>query len=60
VKNLNAYSYFCSGLDAAFDSPTPIVALGFQLANGKISSDHEGKPLIADLFDDPAFSIARH
>jgi len=34
--------------------------LGFQIANGKISSDDEKKPLIADLFDDPAFSIARH
>jgi fructose 1,6-bisphosphate aldolase/phosphatase len=45
----------------AFDSPPRIVALGFQLANGKISSDHECKPLIADLFDDdPAFSIAIH
>jgi fructose 1,6-bisphosphate aldolase/phosphatase len=44
----------------AFDGTPWIVALGFQLANGKISSDHECKPLIADLFDDPAFSIARH
>ena len=44
----------------AFDGPPRIVALGFQIANGKISSDDEGKPLIADLFDDPAFSIARH
>lgn len=40
-----------------FDGPPPIIALGFQLANGKISSDHECKPLIADLFDDPAFSM---
>jgi fructose 1,6-bisphosphate aldolase/phosphatase len=44
----------------AFDGPPRIVALGLQIANGKISSDDEGKPLIADLFDDPAFSIARH
>jgi fructose 1,6-bisphosphate aldolase/phosphatase len=44
----------------AFDGPPRIVALGFQVANGKISSDDDGKPLIADLFDDPAFSIARH
>ena len=44
----------------AFDGPPRIVALGFQIANGKISSDDEGKPLVADLFDDPAFSIARH
>ncbi len=42
-----------------FDGPPRIVALGLQLANGKISSDDDGKPLIADLFDDPAFSIAR-
>jgi len=44
----------------AFDGPPRIVALGFQVANGKISSDDDGNPLIADLFDDPAFSIARH
>jgi fructose 1,6-bisphosphate aldolase/phosphatase len=44
----------------AFDGPPRIVALGFQMANGKTSSDDEGKPLIADLFDDPAFSMARH
>jgi fructose 1,6-bisphosphate aldolase/phosphatase len=43
-----------------FDGPPRIVALGFQIANGKISSDDEGKPLVADLFDDPAFSMARH
>ena len=42
-----------------FDGPPRIVALGLQLANGKISSDDEGKPLVADLFDDPAFSLAR-
>jgi fructose 1,6-bisphosphate aldolase/phosphatase len=42
-----------------FDGPPRIVALGFQLANGKISCDDDGKPLIADMFDDPAFSIAR-
>ena len=44
----------------AFDGPPRIVALGFQLANGKISSDDDGKPMIADLFDDPAFAMARH
>ena len=44
----------------AFDGPPRIVALGFQMANGKISCDDDGKPLIADMFDDPAFSIARH
>lgn len=43
----------------AFDGPPRIVALGLQIANGKIASDDDGKPLIADLFDDPAFSIAR-
>jgi fructose 1,6-bisphosphate aldolase/phosphatase len=43
----------------AFDGPPRIVALGFQVANGKIASDDDGKPLIADLFDDPAFSLAR-
>jgi fructose 1,6-bisphosphatase len=44
----------------AFDISPPIISLWFQLANGKILSDHECKPLIADLFDDPAFSIAVH
>lgn len=44
----------------AFDGPPRIVALGFQVANGKISSDDEGNPMIADLFDDPAFALARH
>jgi fructose 1,6-bisphosphate aldolase/phosphatase len=43
----------------AFDGPPRIVALGFQVSNGKIASDDEGKPMIADLFDDPAFAIAR-
>jgi fructose 1,6-bisphosphate aldolase/phosphatase len=44
----------------AFDGPPRIVALGFQVANGKISCDDYGKPMIADLFDDPAFALARH
>ena len=43
----------------AFDGPPRIVALGFQVGNGEISGDDD-KPMIADLFDDPAFSIARH
>lgn len=43
----------------AFDGPPRIVALGFQVANGKIACGDEGEPLIADLFDDPAFSLAR-
>jgi fructose 1,6-bisphosphate aldolase/phosphatase len=42
-----------------FDGPPRIVALGFQVANGKIACDDDGEPLIADLFDDPAFSLAR-
>lgn len=43
----------------AFDGPPRIVALGFQVNNGKISCDDDGKPMIADLFDDPAFALAR-
>ena len=43
----------------AFDGPPRIVALGFQVANGKIAGDDEGKPMIADMFDDPAFDLAR-
>jgi fructose 1,6-bisphosphate aldolase/phosphatase len=43
----------------AFDGPPRIVALGFQVSNGQIASDDEGKPMIADLFDDPAFALAR-
>jgi len=42
-----------------FDGPPRIVAIGFQVANGQISSDDEGIPIIADLFDDPAFAPAR-
>jgi fructose 1,6-bisphosphate aldolase/phosphatase len=42
-----------------FDGPPRIVAIGFQVANGKISSDSNGVPLTADLFDDPAFALAR-
>lgn len=43
----------------AFDGPPRIVALGFQVADGGIACDGEGKPMIADLFNDPAFSLAR-
>lgn len=43
-----------------FDGPPRIVALGFQVADGKIACDDDGQPMIADMFDDPAFSIARH
>jgi fructose 1,6-bisphosphate aldolase/phosphatase len=42
-----------------FDGPPRIVAIGFQVANGQISCDDEGNPLIADMFDDPAFALAR-
>ncbi len=43
----------------AFDGPPRIVALGFQVSDGTIASDDNGNPLIADLFDDPAFALAR-
>jgi fructose 1,6-bisphosphate aldolase/phosphatase len=43
----------------AFDGPPRMVALGFQVCNGRIASDKDGIPLIADLFDDPAFDLAR-
>ena len=42
-----------------FDGPPRIVALGFQISNGCIARDDEGIPIIADLFDDPAFGLAR-
>ena len=42
-----------------FDGPPRIVALGFQVGNGKIASDDDGVPLISDLFDDLAFDMAR-
>jgi fructose 1,6-bisphosphate aldolase/phosphatase len=42
-----------------FDGPPRIVALGFQVANGQIACGDEGNPLMADLFDDPAFTLAR-
>ncbi len=44
----------------AFDGPPRIVALGLQVSDGKIVSDDDGNPMIADLFDDPAFALARH
>jgi fructose 1,6-bisphosphate aldolase/phosphatase len=43
----------------AFDGPPRMVALGFQVANGEIAGDDDGKPMISDLFDDPAFDLAR-
>jgi len=42
-----------------FDGPPRIVALGIQIANGRITSGDDGKPLIADFFEDPAFNLAR-
>lgn len=42
-----------------FDGPPRVVALGFQVANGTIAEDDDGKPMIADLFADPAFNYAR-
>ncbi|MEM2105659.1 MAG: fructose-1,6-bisphosphate aldolase/phosphatase [Candidatus Bathyarchaeia archaeon] len=42
-----------------FDGPPRMVALGFQVSNGKIACDDNGRPMIADLFDDPAFALAR-
>jgi fructose 1,6-bisphosphate aldolase/phosphatase len=36
-----------------------MVALGFQICNGTIASDTDGTPLVSDLFDDPAFDMAR-
>jgi fructose 1,6-bisphosphate aldolase/phosphatase len=44
----------------AFDGPPRIVALGLQVSNGKIATDDEGNPMIADMFNDPAFALARH
>jgi len=43
-----------------FDGPPRLVALGFQVGNGKIASDDNDQPMIADMFDDPAFALARH
>ena len=34
--------------------------MGFQVADGKIACDDDRQPMIADLFDDPAFALARH
>jgi len=41
-----------------FDGPPRIVALGVQIADGKLTSDDRG-PLISDIFADPAFDLAR-
>ncbi|MEM2912239.1 MAG: fructose-1,6-bisphosphate aldolase/phosphatase [Candidatus Bathyarchaeia archaeon] len=42
-----------------FDGPPRVVALGFQVVDGSIASDDDGRPMIADLFADPAFAMAR-
>jgi fructose 1,6-bisphosphate aldolase/phosphatase len=42
-----------------FDGPPRIVALGFQVSDGKIACGDDDGPMIADMFDDPAFSMAR-
>ncbi len=42
-----------------FDGPPRMVAIGFQLCNGNIACDGNGSPMIKDLFDDPAFDMAR-
>ena len=42
-----------------FDGPPRMVAIGFQVCNGAIASDDNGVPLVSDLFDDPAFDMAR-
>lgn len=42
-----------------FDGPPRIVAIGFQVVNGRIACDDDGVPMISDLFDDPAFDLAR-
>jgi len=42
-----------------FDGPPRIVALGIQVADGKLAFDDQGRPLIADIFDDPGFDLAR-
>ncbi len=42
-----------------FDGPPRMVALGFQICNGTIACNDDGTPLISDLFNDPAFDMAR-
>jgi fructose 1,6-bisphosphate aldolase/phosphatase len=42
-----------------FDGPPRMVALGFQVCNGKIATDDNGKPMVSDMFDDPSFDLAR-
>lgn len=42
-----------------FDGPPRIIGLGVQIANGKLSADDNGNPLIVDIFNDPAFDLCR-
>lgn len=42
-----------------FDGPPRLIALGIQIANGKMACDDEGEPLVADIFADKAFDLAR-
>ena len=42
-----------------FDGPPRIVGLGVQISDGMLASDDDGKPMVVDLFDDPAFDLAR-
>ena len=48
-----------NGMCTLFDGPPRILALGIQVSNGKLASDDDGKPLIADIFADIAFDQAR-
>jgi len=42
-----------------FDGPPRMIALGFQVCDGKMACDDDGNPMVSDLFDDPAFDLAR-
>jgi fructose 1,6-bisphosphate aldolase/phosphatase len=42
-----------------FDGPPRLVAIGLQICDGQIAVDDDGKPMVSDLFDDPAFDMAR-
>ena len=42
-----------------FDGPPRIVAVGFQVNNGGMACDDQANPLISDMFEDPAFNMAR-